>query len=353
MSLSLTIMSLELGSAKGPITKTFTKKEITIGRLPHNDLVLDSPEISAQHARLSIFNGAGEGKYTISITDLGSTNGTHIGSTRLVPHVRSIISPADRIRIGNYLVKLTFAEDRSLGLCEPGGGPERGPRQVIEDREKTEGADFAVSFAEDRMAAKGSLGKEGKESTAPYGKRKNLNDVCYEEQGFSALVRGRVKEQSIEGLNLTAKRLFTLSGKVIHRGKPLSGVTVDAGPLGQVTSGADGRFQYLNVLEGVSYNLSASKPEFRFQSTNAQGTLSGDVEVEFLATKLLSIKGVVTHNGEPLAGVEVDGGPLGKATTDADGCYVFRDVPEDTEFVLKVAKAGFTISCPDGDEALN
>ena len=57
MSIQLTVMSLDFDAKTGPITKIFDKDEITLGRLPNNDLVLDRPEVSAYHAKLRIVEG--------------------------------------------------------------------------------------------------------------------------------------------------------------------------------------------------------------------------------------------------------------------------------------------------------
>lgn len=68
---------------------------LTIGRAPNNDIVLNFPTISKQHLRLEV---AADG---ITLTDLGSTNGTmHNGRTipSQTPHPWN---PGDVIRIGD------------------------------------------------------------------------------------------------------------------------------------------------------------------------------------------------------------------------------------------------------------
>jgi len=53
---------------------TAGQRVITIGREPDNDLVLDSPIVSAHHARIVIVGGRA------TLDDLGSTNGTFVGT---------------------------------------------------------------------------------------------------------------------------------------------------------------------------------------------------------------------------------------------------------------------------------
>lgn len=65
----------------GPTTgKTYTLEasEVTVGRDPSNDIVINDAEVSRKHARL-LFQ---EGSYVLE--DLGSTNGTYINGQRLM-----------------------------------------------------------------------------------------------------------------------------------------------------------------------------------------------------------------------------------------------------------------------------
>ena len=76
---------------------------LSIGRDPANDLVLDMPKVSRQHARIQ-FDGA---HYLIS--DLNSRNGTYLGSTRLTPGEPQIWSPEKTVKIGDVFLTLKQA----------------------------------------------------------------------------------------------------------------------------------------------------------------------------------------------------------------------------------------------------
>ena len=68
-----------------------------IGRSSGNDIVLDSPTVSSTHAVL-ILSGT-----TLTIEDLGSSNGTFLGSTRIE---RADLEDGSTVSIGDYVLKL-------------------------------------------------------------------------------------------------------------------------------------------------------------------------------------------------------------------------------------------------------
>ncbi len=83
-----------LGSGKVNELKT-EKREITVGRDPSCDLVLDEQTISRKHASIAL-----EGE-SIIVRDLGSRNGTFVGGRRVDV---SKIEPGQDIRIGTYRI---------------------------------------------------------------------------------------------------------------------------------------------------------------------------------------------------------------------------------------------------------
>jgi ABC-type multidrug transport system ATPase subunit len=78
---------------------------ITIGRGEDVDLRLDSPIVSRTHARVERHDGA------LAIVDLGSSNGTYIGSRRVE---RAALAPGDRIVVGPFQIEVTTAALRVL-----------------------------------------------------------------------------------------------------------------------------------------------------------------------------------------------------------------------------------------------
>lgn len=85
------------GSLQGT-TITLGQAPILIGRAPECTLVLDDDFASSRHARLSLQ----QGQWVVE--DLGSTNGTFLGRTR----VQSVtpVEPGSPVRIGRTVLEL-------------------------------------------------------------------------------------------------------------------------------------------------------------------------------------------------------------------------------------------------------
>lgn len=85
--------------------------EITLGRLPDNDVVLDHPQVSAHHVRLT----QEQGHYRL--TDLNSTNHTYVNGLRVNSQ---LLQPSDEVRIGPFRFIYTATEltqyDESKGI---------------------------------------------------------------------------------------------------------------------------------------------------------------------------------------------------------------------------------------------
>ncbi len=72
------------------------KPVMTIGREAGNDIVLEDPQVSRHHARLTLQAGG------YAIEDLGSTNGTFINEQRVMG--ARPIYPGDQLRLGDNVV---------------------------------------------------------------------------------------------------------------------------------------------------------------------------------------------------------------------------------------------------------
>lgn len=101
--------SFQLVMQKGPNPgKIFelTQEESTIGRDISNRIVINDPEVSRRHARLSVNTQMGG----FVIEDLGSTNGTFVDGQRLMgPH---LLRPGQTVMLGE---KITLAYE-ALGF---------------------------------------------------------------------------------------------------------------------------------------------------------------------------------------------------------------------------------------------
>ncbi|MEM9189644.1 MAG: FHA domain-containing protein [Myxococcota bacterium] len=83
-----------------------TAQEVTLGRQPANTIVLEAPDISGWHARVTRHPNGG-----LLIEDQGSTNGTYVNGERITS---KIIGFADVVRLGSILVSM--ADPRIAGL---------------------------------------------------------------------------------------------------------------------------------------------------------------------------------------------------------------------------------------------
>ena len=75
---------------------SLNKPEVTIGRLPECDVVVDDPWASRQHARIRRTDGG------FVLVDLGSTNGTLVNDEPIQEHV---LENGDRITIGETVLE--------------------------------------------------------------------------------------------------------------------------------------------------------------------------------------------------------------------------------------------------------
>ncbi len=96
-------------AARGAIEPETAAKTVRIGRLPENDIVLDYPMVSGFHAR--ILTGTDGHR----LEDLGSTNGTAIGSLRnRITCAR--LSPGDAVYFGSLRVPASRLLSGNLAL---------------------------------------------------------------------------------------------------------------------------------------------------------------------------------------------------------------------------------------------
>jgi type VI secretion system protein ImpI len=83
---------------------SFERSPIRLGRNPKNEIVLNKPFVSQWHAQIDFLGN------DVSLTDLGSTNGTSLNGQRLSGHspVRLMI-PNDYMQIGTLQISFGFA----------------------------------------------------------------------------------------------------------------------------------------------------------------------------------------------------------------------------------------------------
>lgn len=78
-------------------------KALTAGREQENDIVIDDPKASRHHARIEYDSGL------YKISDLNSTNGTHLDGVRLLPGIAEEWLPEKSVLIGDTWLKLQLS----------------------------------------------------------------------------------------------------------------------------------------------------------------------------------------------------------------------------------------------------
>ncbi len=96
----LRVRTIRLDVTEGPdrgLTKTFSAPTIVIGRA-NADFQLEDRRVSALHAELRLEEGG------FRLRDLGSTNGTYVGSVRVI---EALLSPAATLILGDTHIRFT------------------------------------------------------------------------------------------------------------------------------------------------------------------------------------------------------------------------------------------------------
>lgn len=97
MQIRVAITSPDGDAERSP---AFGKPEISIGRIPSNDVVLPDSGVSSNHARVVVTGGA------LTIVDLDSTNGTFVNDEPVAgPRV---LGESDEVQIGDFVLRFAL-----------------------------------------------------------------------------------------------------------------------------------------------------------------------------------------------------------------------------------------------------
>src|SRR6476469_4768023 len=81
------------------------KERVTIGRKPHNDIVLDHRAVSSAHATLTVMLD------DVILEDLGSTNGTFINGQKVYRHK---LAEGDKIAIATFELRFVASPMKAM-----------------------------------------------------------------------------------------------------------------------------------------------------------------------------------------------------------------------------------------------
>ena len=163
----------------------------------------------------------------------------------------------------------------------------------------------------------------------------------------------------------------TLSGTVEAPGGAQEGLTVrlfapDGRQVGETTTDADGGYRFDDQATYEGYRVALVRPAGLTSDQPLSRTVDladADQVVDFALRAIVpvSVSGAVRDpDGQPLAGIQIQltgPGPDRTAVTDADGAYVFDDVPAGNGYTLAAtapdetsASGGRTFSVPEETE---
>ncbi len=98
------VIRLEVRTRSGQaVSRAFTQPEVTLGRDPVCDILLDEETVSARHAKLSYHHNQWW------LEDLSSTNGTNLNDARL--NTATVLTSGDEIRCGNTHLIVSLGSD--------------------------------------------------------------------------------------------------------------------------------------------------------------------------------------------------------------------------------------------------
>lgn len=119
-------------------------KELTIGRLPDNDIVINNPMVGRHHAKIVMEQGE---RY--EIIDLQSTNGTYVNGRKVKGQMP--LRPGDRIMLGNTPLSTNWkALFDQMPDDEPTPAPQ--PTVPISKPKATPGGNVLYDFSKDANA---------------------------------------------------------------------------------------------------------------------------------------------------------------------------------------------------------
>ena len=86
-------------------------RNLTIGRVAGNDIVIPDSAVSRQHARIQAMGNG------MSVVDLGSLNGVFLNGERISDE--QVLQDGDLVRIGRTLITASIPEEVAEAVPEP------------------------------------------------------------------------------------------------------------------------------------------------------------------------------------------------------------------------------------------
>lgn len=184
--------------------------------------------------------------------------------------------------------------------------------------------------------------------------------LSFSKQGYTFTppgYTGTISGAHVQANSSATPILYTISGTVTNAdtGAPVSGVSVQGGPLGNRTTNASGQYSFNNISSGTEFSLHVSKNNYRFEPDTLEGTVNfANVVRNTSGVQIATITGRVKLSN--LSGTGVEGAlvRLGEMeqTTDSNGGFRFEEVLNGS-YTLSASKPGYYIEADPGVSPVN
>ncbi|QDE68188.1 ATPase, T2SS/T4P/T4SS family [Myxococcus xanthus] len=181
----------------GTEQREYHKNEVTIGRLPGNDIILAKGNVSKYHSRIV----AKDGKFII--VDMKSTNGTFVNGKKIA--APQVLKPTDQVYIGDYILNVEALEDEGPVMTRAGQPEEEyDDEQGEEPYEDEEGAyeeDEPYEEEEEEEAPPPAPAPKGMPASLASALAKNKRKVDPRQERYTRLQK-EIHDRLIEYLDL-------------------------------------------------------------------------------------------------------------------------------------------------------
>ncbi|MCB1756821.1 MAG: hypothetical protein KDJ38_14955 [Gammaproteobacteria bacterium] len=318
MAIKLLITAVQAGEHCTVNTLELDSSSITIGSELGDSVKLDPRKLQACRARISRQQNTGSGPVLLTLKNLSTTSPIYVNQIPLQHGEETMIDNERNFRMGEYLISAAAPDE---------------PQPVQADEFSLDSAiESLLRPLDEPFNADNTL-----EAPAPIKTAQKISQPAMVDKLPAATKIQTVKPWSVPQAQVPTQPTDVAADR---NGKdspaPQTRAEAPLGPNNPVVEFPEKAME--SVIAEVEQTLFECKVGVR------------DIQqLDFDALRLYSISGRVCHHENPLAGIELDGGELGRVVSDAKGCFRFDNIVEGTHFQIDVKHDGYLL---DGKDAL-
>ncbi len=365
MAIELQISTDNADQNAGSGRFVFDENEVTIGAYNDDDVKLDRALLQGCHIRLSRQWQEDQSQYRLLLSNISCSGEVIVRNTRLLSDDKWEIHTTDIVKLGEYrisacLLPAHFDGDLSRQIHNQSGSrpakgfslesfapdklslspaikTEQGPDQSVSEQGSSNANPDAANSASNNKAS-GNIVKLATKSTA--GIRHNKTDTPSGGNRHVLFDRS-VGQNDLLELKFDAVKLLSIRGRVLYRGKPLTGLILDGGSMGSTKTNESGEFSFDNITEGTEFRLKIESEEYSIQDGELNGVLNESMDMDLTTLKLIKVSGRLMHKGKPLSGIRLRAGQFGSSVSDGQGYFEFANIPENTQLKIQAENCGY------------